>query len=159
MGIMSIVTMIAAFFLSAALALPAVAGDAAAATEVPCTTGTAEVTAGYTINYAKATPTSTVDGSGYQPESIWGSSHAVATYTYGVATPLESGFAYAQFKCQYTCNAVPGSSFFVEYAGGQIGSYCTCYDDLLVPETFVPLNQTMVGAWNSICDVTHPGKA
>jgi hypothetical protein len=36
--------------------------------------------------------------------------------TYGVPEPKETGFAYAQFKCQYTCNSAPGgSSFFVEY--------------------------------------------
>ncbi|KAI1879093.1 hypothetical protein JX265_003270 [Neoarthrinium moseri] len=137
-----------AFLATAAIALPA-----ADASDKACTTGTAVVTAGYTINYAPATPTATIAGAGYHPEPAWESGRVVATYTYGVPTPIETGFAYAQFKCQYTCNGAspPGSSFFVKYVGGQVGSQCTCYSDLLKPEALVPYNQTVVGAWNAIC--------
>ncbi|ETS77023.1 hypothetical protein PFICI_10897 [Pestalotiopsis fici W106-1] len=122
-------------------------------TSAYCTTGTPVVTAGYTINYAPAEPTVIQSGVGYKPEATWASQHVAATYTYGVPDPKETGFAYAQFKCQYTCNSAPGgSSFFVEYIGGQVGSSCTCYTELLFPETFVAGNQTMVGGWNAICD-------
>lgn len=45
--------------------------------------------------------------------------------------PVESGFAYAQFKCQYYCNGGPDAgSFFVNYAGAGQGSLCSCFDDL-----------------------------
>ncbi|KAL7625001.1 hypothetical protein AAE478_004215 [Parahypoxylon ruwenzoriense] len=119
----------------------------------PCTTGSPVVTAGYTINYAPAVPTAVFE-SGYQPEQAWAKEHVVGTYTFGVPPPLESGFAYAQFKCQYYCNGSPGAgSFFVNYAGAssRIGSYCTCFDELLEPENFVSNNQSLVGAWNHIC--------
>lgn len=70
---------------------------------------------------------------------------------------METGFAYAQFKCQYTCNNAPsGSSFFVQYGelvmetrdcidnaeqviltvsilsvvSGQSSSSCVCYNEL-----------------------------
>lgn len=29
--------------------------------------------------------------------------------------PFETGFAYAQYKCQFKCNSFGGSSFFVKY--------------------------------------------
>lgn len=44
--------------------------------------------------------------------------------------PVESGFAYAEFKCQYSCNSYEGSSYFIKYAGNTTGSYCSCFDDL-----------------------------
>ncbi|KAH8197134.1 hypothetical protein TruAng_008700 [Truncatella angustata] len=139
-----------------ASAFPAPADGVGNDLVVPCTTGAPVVTAGYTINYAPATPTANAADSGWQPDPVWGSQHVAATYTYGVFEPKETGFAYAQFKCQYTCNAAPsGSSFFVKYVGGQTGSLCTCYNDLLKPETFVAANQTIVGGWNAICGVTH----
>lgn len=50
-----------------------------------------------------------------------------ALQTYGVQQPVESGFAYAQFMCQYTCNGAKpqGNSFYVNY--GKYGSpYCAC---------------------------------
>ncbi|KAI0007370.1 hypothetical protein F4779DRAFT_513083 [Xylariaceae sp. FL0662B] len=144
------------------LAYPAKAAAAAAAsTASPCTTGEPVVTAGYTIKYAPATPTQAALEHGYQPEPAWAENHVVGTYTFGVPQPVESGFAFAQFKCQYYCNGgTPAAgSFFVKYAGegSQIGSYCSCYSELLDPESFVADNQTLIGAWNSICDVTHPG--
>ncbi|KAI1406400.1 hypothetical protein F4819DRAFT_481508 [Hypoxylon fuscum] len=138
------------------LAYPATDAPAptAAAAAAPCTTGVPVVTAGYTINYAPAVPTVAFQ-QGYQPEPAWAKGHVVGTYTFGVPPPVESGFAYAQFKCQYYCNGSPGAgSFFVNYAGagsGSVGSYCTCFDDLLIPESFVENNQTIVGAWNHIC--------
>ncbi|KAI1342157.1 hypothetical protein F5Y15DRAFT_413424 [Xylariaceae sp. FL0016] len=135
-----------------ALARPAVE-DVATATDPPCTTGAAVVTAGYTIKWAPAIPTESF-GHGYRPEPAWARDHVVGTYTFGVPMPIESGFAYAQFKCQYYCNAQTGAgSFFVDYAGkdSRAGSYCNCYDELLDPESFVENNQTVVGAWNAIC--------
>ncbi|KAK9775605.1 hypothetical protein SCAR479_07711 [Seiridium cardinale] len=156
MGITKLITAFAALF-TVATAIPAVAADLSSTATVACTTGEPVVTAGYTINYAQASPTVVAADAGYQPDPVWGSQHVAATYTYGVPEPKETGFAYAQFKCQYTCNAAPGgSSFFVQYVGGQTGSFCTCYNDLLKPESFVPLNQTIVGGWNAICGVTHP---
>ncbi|KAI1774210.1 hypothetical protein F4818DRAFT_76485 [Hypoxylon cercidicola] len=119
----------------------------------PCTTGDPVVTAGYTINYAPAIPTIAFQ-QGYQPEPAWADGHVVGTYTFGVPQPLESGFAYAQFKCQYYCNNMPSAgSFFVNYAptDGNLGSLCSCYDNILEPESFVSMNQTLVGAWNHIC--------
>ncbi|KAI1501068.1 hypothetical protein F5X99DRAFT_428645 [Biscogniauxia marginata] len=126
---------------------------AATQTVGPCTTGSPTVTAGYTINYAEAKPTIAFE-EGYQPEPAWADSHVIGTYTFGVPTPVESGFAYAQFKCQYYCNNAPGAGgFFVSYtgSGSKSGSDCTCFDELLDPESFVSTNQTLVGAWNPIC--------
>ncbi|KAI2641432.1 hypothetical protein GGS26DRAFT_3838 [Hypomontagnella submonticulosa] len=135
------------------LAYPATDAPTPTAAAVPCTTGDPVVTAGYTINYAPAIPTAVFEA-GYQPEPVWAKEHVVGTYTFGVPQPVESGFAYAQFKCQYYCNAAANAgSFFVNYAGeaSNIGSYCTCYDQLLEPESFVSNNQSVVGAWNHIC--------
>ncbi|KAI1352565.1 hypothetical protein F5Y01DRAFT_313759 [Xylaria sp. FL0043] len=71
--------------------------------------------------------------------------------TFGVPEPVETGFAYAQFKCEYYCNnKSEGGSFFV-HADSKVGSYCECYDELMDPETFINNNQTLVGAWNAIC--------
>ncbi|KAI2621612.1 hypothetical protein GGR54DRAFT_72330 [Hypoxylon sp. NC1633] len=128
---------------------------AAAHAVAACTTGVPVVTAGYTINYAPALPTAIFD-TGYQPEPVWAKAHVVGTYTFGVPQPVESGFAFAQFKCQYYCNGGPSAAgFFVNYAGEQsnVGSMssCTCYDDLLAPESFISDNMTLVGAWNHIC--------
>lgn len=53
--------------------------------------------------------------------------------TFGVPQPpVESGIAYAAFKCQYSCNSWAAGSFFLKYAGpgNQNGSYCSCFDDL-----------------------------
>ncbi|KAI1390729.1 uncharacterized protein F4822DRAFT_162281 [Hypoxylon trugodes] len=134
-----------------ASAAAALAAPAATSSATPCTTGSPVVTSGYTINYAHAVPTPAFEN-GYQPESAWSKSHVVGTYTFGVPEPVESGFAYAQFKCQYFCNAKPAGSFFVNYADdSKVGSYCTCFDELLQPESFVSNNQTIVGAWNHIC--------
>ncbi|KAI1375127.1 hypothetical protein F4677DRAFT_141271 [Hypoxylon crocopeplum] len=135
------------------LAYPATEAPTPTAAAAPCTTGEPVVTAGYTINYAPAIPTVGFKA-GYQPEPAWAGDHVVGTYTFGVPLPVESGFAYAQFKCQYYCNGGPDAgSFFVNYAGAgsQVGSYCTCFDELLEPESFVSMNQTLVGAWNHIC--------
>ncbi|KAI4599368.1 hypothetical protein KJ359_001810 [Pestalotiopsis sp. 9143b] len=141
---------------AAAHAAPAELSSTATAAAA-CTTGDPVVTAGYTIKYAVAVPTAVQAGVGYQPDAAWAKQHVAATYTYGVPDPMETGFAYAQFKCQYTCNNAPsGSSFFVQYVSGQSSSSCVCYNELLDPETFVTGNATMVGAWNAICDVTHP---
>jgi len=50
--------------------------------------------------------------------------------TFGVPPPVETGFAYAQFKCQYYCeNASKGGSFFVR-GDSKVGSYCNCYNEL-----------------------------
>jgi hypothetical protein len=149
---MKVLTALTAFLIAGASALPA-----AADSDAPCTTGSPVVTAGYTIKYTPATPTAALDGPGFQPEPTWGKQHFVATYvsdaalsrkhrslvysllildisqTYGVPSPIESGFAYAQFKCQYTCNgATPqGKSFYVQYGKFRIpfrprraGDYC-----------------------------------
>ncbi|KAI1152544.1 hypothetical protein F4825DRAFT_418645 [Nemania diffusa] len=71
--------------------------------------------------------------------------------TFGVPEPVETGFAYAQFKCQYYCqNHSDGGSFFV-HADSKVGSYCDCFNELMDPETFVTDNQSLVGAWNAIC--------
>lgn len=43
--------------------------------------------------------------------------------TYGVPAPLETGFAFAQFKCQFKCNSLDSASFFVEY-GEWAASLC-----------------------------------
>ncbi|KAI0470942.1 hypothetical protein GGR56DRAFT_121629 [Xylariaceae sp. FL0804] len=124
-----------------------------------CTTGTPVVTGGYTINYAPAVPAvgALADGSGFRPEPAWAADHLVGSNTFAVPLPVESGFAYAQFKCQYYCNAHTGTgAFFVDYAGAdsRVGSYCSCYDGLLDPATFVTNNQTVQGAWNVICKET-----
>ncbi|KAI1284387.1 hypothetical protein F5Y07DRAFT_2192 [Xylaria sp. FL0933] len=118
----------------------------------PCTEGTPTTTAGYPIlYYAQATPSASAIVSGYQPEPRWARQHLVGTYTFGVPEPVETGFAYAQFKCEYYCNnKSQGGSFFV-HADSKVGSYCECYDDLMDPETFINNNQTLVGAWNAIC--------
>ncbi|KAI1464504.1 uncharacterized protein F4812DRAFT_467084 [Daldinia caldariorum] len=139
---------------AAGLAFPAAEAPAPTPAAAPCTTGEPVVTAGYTINYAPAVPTVAFQ-KGYQPDEAWSNSHVIGTYTFGVPTPVESGFAYAQFKCQYYCNnAGSGAgSFFVNYAGEESnsGSYCTCFDELLEPETFVENEESLVGAWNHIC--------
>ncbi|KAI1801024.1 hypothetical protein F4811DRAFT_481351 [Daldinia bambusicola] len=137
------------------LAFPATGTPAPTPAAAPCTTGSPVVTAGYTINYAPAVPTVAFQN-GYQPDEAWSKSHVIGTYTFGVPPPVESGFAYAQFKCQYYCNNAGGTgagSFFVNYAGEEsnIGSYCTCFDELLQPETFVENEESLVGAWNHIC--------
>ncbi|ORY71334.1 uncharacterized protein BCR38DRAFT_404429 [Pseudomassariella vexata] len=153
MGVSTFVA-IMAFLLAPTLAIPQ-QSSVATSSKTACTTGTRIVTAGYTINFAKATPTvDSFNGKAYQPDPTWASKHVMGTDTYGVGLPVESGFAYAQFKCQYKCNSYRGSSFFVNYEGpaSRIGSHCACYDDLLDPDTFVQGNQTVVGAWNSICD-------
>ncbi|KAI1080692.1 hypothetical protein F5B20DRAFT_91260 [Whalleya microplaca] len=161
MGVFALRTILALVASAASLgqAYPAEAAASTAAVG-PCTTGDPVVTAGYTIKYAPATPTISAFENGYQPEPAWAENHVVGTYTFGVPQPVESGFAFAQFKCQYYCNGAPSAAgFFVKYAGedSQDGSYCSCYSDLLDPESFVADNQTLIGAWNSICDVTHPG--
>ncbi|KAI8633010.1 hypothetical protein F5Y19DRAFT_471268 [Xylariaceae sp. FL1651] len=134
-----------------ALPEPAVGSPAAA-----CTTGSPVTTAGYPIlYYTKATPTIGAFAQGYKPEPRWASQHLVGTYTFGVPAPVETGFAYAQFKCQYYCeDKSDGGSFFVARADSRIGSYCSCYNDLMDPTTFVDNNQTLVGAWNAICKTT-----
>ncbi|EMR67094.1 hypothetical protein UCREL1_5909 [Eutypa lata UCREL1] len=136
---------------SHALAVPEPT-EAPSATAKACTTGTPVFTSGFNIDYAWVEPTVVLEG-GYQPDPSWSSEHLVGTQTFGVPMPIESGFAYAQFKCQYSCNSRESGSFFVKYAGpgNQIGSYCSCFDDLLTPDIFVAGNQTVVGAWNAIC--------
>ncbi|KAI1493245.1 hypothetical protein F5X96DRAFT_666894 [Biscogniauxia mediterranea] len=114
----------------------------------PCTTGTPTVTGGYTITYAQAKPSIAFE-QGYKPEPAWAKDHAVGSYTFGVPQPHETGFAYAQFKCQNYCNNNGHGGFFVSYAGP--GSDCTCFDELLDPRSFVDNNQSLVGAWNPIC--------
>ncbi|KAI0490963.1 hypothetical protein F4859DRAFT_508752 [Xylaria cf. heliscus] len=139
--------------LGAALPEPTATGPATA-----CTTGAPVTTAGYPIlYYAQATPSSGAFQNGYQPEPRWASQHLVGTYkpvpkqTFGAPPPIETGFAYAQFKCQYYCeNQSNGGSFFVR-GDGSVGPNCECYDELLDPGTFVNNNQTLVGAWNAIC--------
>ncbi|KAI1308805.1 hypothetical protein F5Y03DRAFT_393176 [Xylaria venustula] len=117
-----------------------------------CMSGTPTTTAGYPIlYYTQATPGTSVSATGYQPEPSWAREHLVGTYTFGVPEPIETGFAYAQFKCEYYCeNQSEGGSFFV-HADSRVGSYCECYDDLMDPEIFVNSNHTLVGAWNAIC--------
>ncbi|KAI0877049.1 hypothetical protein GGS24DRAFT_512523 [Hypoxylon argillaceum] len=132
---------------SAALPELAIAVQATA-----CTTGTPVTTAGYPIPYyAQATPSTGNFVDGYKPEPKWASQHLVGSYTFGVPEPVETGFAYAQFKCQYYCqNHSDGGSFFV-HADSKVGSYCDCFNELMDPETFVTDNQSLVGAWNAIC--------
>ncbi|KAI1458911.1 hypothetical protein F4805DRAFT_106557 [Annulohypoxylon moriforme] len=133
---------------SAAVGLALPAADAAAAT---CTSGSSVVTAGYTITYAAAVPT-VVFENGYKPAEAWATSHTKGSYSFGVPDPVETGFAYAQFKCQYYCNNVPNAeSFFVNYDGEGKGSECTCYDELIDPQGFVSNDQARVGAWNNRC--------
>ncbi|KAK7750225.1 hypothetical protein SLS62_007855 [Diatrype stigma] len=117
-----------------------------------CTTGTPVSTSGFNIDYAWVEPT-VIPEAGYQPDPSWSSEHVVGTQTFGVPEPIESGFAYAQFKCQYSCNAHDSGSFFVKYDGpeSKVGSYCSCFDELITPDLFVTGNQTVVGAWNAIC--------
>ncbi|KAI1420647.1 hypothetical protein F5Y12DRAFT_719340 [Xylaria sp. FL1777] len=120
------------------------------ATATACTEGTPTTIAGYPIMYyTQATPGANLVG--YKPEPRWAGEHLVGTYTFGVPEPTETGFAYAQFKCEYYCqNQSEGGSFFV-HADSEVGSYCECYDELMDPESFVSNNQTLVGAWNAIC--------
>ncbi|KAI0525633.1 hypothetical protein F5B22DRAFT_658443 [Xylaria bambusicola] len=96
-----------------------------------CTTGAPTTTAGYPIMYyTQATPGATAFVNGYQPEPRWAREHLVGSYTFGVPKPIETGFAYAQFKCEYYCqNQSHGGSFFVR-ADSKVGSYCECYNDL-----------------------------
>ncbi|KAI0420175.1 hypothetical protein F5X98DRAFT_38033 [Xylaria grammica] len=134
--------------LGGALPNPTAAGPATA-----CTTGTPVTTAGYPIRYfAQATPGASGSIGGYGPEPGWAQQHLVGSYTFGVPEPIETGFAYAQFKCEYYCanRLSQGGSFFVR-ADSKVGSYCDCYDELMDPETFITNNQTLVGAWNAIC--------
>ncbi|KAI0400612.1 hypothetical protein F4802DRAFT_478944 [Xylaria palmicola] len=125
---------------------------AAAVPATACTTGAPVTTAGYPIRYyAQATPRPGRFENGYQPEPRWSSQHLAGSYTFGVPEPVETGFAYAQFKCQYYCeNQSEGGSFFVR-ADEKVGSHCECYDELMDPDTFVNSNQTLIGAWNAIC--------
>ncbi|KAI2623413.1 hypothetical protein GGS21DRAFT_340348 [Xylaria nigripes] len=118
-----------------------------------CMTGQPTTTAGFPMDlYTQVKPTSTTFMNGYQPNPNWASQHLVGTYTFGVPDPVESGFAYAQFKCQYYCeDRSNGGSFFVR-ADKTVGSYCHCYDKLVDPKTFVNGTQKLVGAWNSLCD-------
>ncbi|KAI5924395.1 hypothetical protein F4810DRAFT_709730 [Camillea tinctor] len=136
--------------LSRALILAALSTLGLAAS--PCTTGTPTVTAGYTIDYAPAKPTIAFE-EGYKPEPAWASSHVAATYSFGVPEPIETGFAYAQFKCQHYCANNGAGGFFVDYPGpdATAGSNCVCFDDLIDPDTFVTHNESWVGAWNPIC--------
>ncbi|KAI1126413.1 hypothetical protein F5Y10DRAFT_244959 [Nemania abortiva] len=117
-----------------------------------CTTGTPMTTAGYPMPYyAQATPSAGKFTNGYRPEPRWANQHHVGSYTFGVPEPVETGFAYAQFKCQYYCaNQSEGGSFFVR-ADSKVGSYCDCYDEIMDPAAFVSNNGTLVGAWNAIC--------
>ncbi|KAK7963644.1 hypothetical protein PG988_010618 [Apiospora saccharicola] len=140
--------------------------------ETPCTSGTPTTTAGYSMGYFHATPTQ-FKNKAYQPEAAWAKNHIKGTMTYGVSEPTETGFAYAQFKCQFKCNSWSASSFFVKWcksspvppkvltnwvspsfhgtAGGKDDAMCTCYSDLMDPDTFVSDTENMVGAWNSLC--------
>ncbi|KAI1180826.1 hypothetical protein F4777DRAFT_174048 [Nemania sp. FL0916] len=125
---------------------------AAASSDAVCTTGAPITTAGYPISYyAQATPSAGIFEAGYQPEPRWADEHLVGTYTFGVPAPVETGFAYAQFKCQYYCeNQSTGGSFFVR-GDDAAGSLCHCYNELMDPESFVSDDQSLVGAWNAIC--------
>ncbi|KAI1819818.1 hypothetical protein F4861DRAFT_109041 [Xylaria intraflava] len=146
---LSLVALLAASTTVLGATLPA---STTATPATACTTGTPTTTAGFPISfYVKATPASSSFAQGYEPEPAWASQHLVGTNTFGVPDPVESGFAYAQFKCQYYCDdKSQGGSFFVR-ADGDVGSYCSCYDKLIDPKAFVNSNQTLVGAWNSIC--------
>ncbi|KAI1201114.1 hypothetical protein F5X97DRAFT_320773 [Nemania serpens] len=117
-----------------------------------CTTGTPMTTAGYPMSYyVQATPSTGSAQEGYQPEPKWASQHLVGSYTFGVPEPVETGFAYAQYKCQYYCrNHSEGGSFFVR-ADAKVGSFCDCYSDLMDPGSFVSNDEVRVGAWNAIC--------
>ncbi|KAI1411916.1 hypothetical protein F5Y13DRAFT_52946 [Hypoxylon sp. FL1857] len=138
----------------AALGLAYPAADAPTQTAAAtCTTGAPVTTAGYPISYyARAVPTAKFEN-GYQPESAWSQAHVVGTQTFGVPPPVETGFAYAQFKCQYYCNNADSKSFFVNYAGdgSSVGSYCSCFDEMLEPGSFIENSQSLVGAWNHLC--------
>ncbi|KAI0834729.1 hypothetical protein F5Y06DRAFT_150748 [Hypoxylon sp. FL0890] len=138
----------------AALGLAYAAADEPTVTAAAtCTTGAPMTTAGYPMSYyTPAIPTAKFEN-GYQPEPAWSSSHVVGTQTFGVPPPVETGFAYAQFKCQYYCNNADSRSFFVNYAGkgSPVGSYCSCFNEMLDPGSFVDNNQTLVGAWNHLC--------
>ncbi|KAI0884247.1 uncharacterized protein GGS22DRAFT_189378 [Annulohypoxylon maeteangense] len=146
----SVLAIVASAALTLALPAPESPSPTASAAAATCTSGSSVVTAGYTINYAAAVPT-VVFENGYQPAEDWAAAHSKGSYTFGVPPPVETGFAYAQFKCQYYCNNVPAGSFFVNYFDTAKGSLCTCFDDLLDPQSFVSNNQSLVGAWNSIC--------
>ncbi|KAK7936082.1 hypothetical protein PG985_001577 [Apiospora marii] len=137
---------------AAALAVCAAAMPPAVLQETPCTSGTPTTTAGYPISYSHATPTQ-FSQQAYQPEAAWAGSHLLGTMTYAVPEPFETGFAYAQYKCQFKCNSFGGLSFFVKYPGDDDNSnaMCTCYSDLMDPDTFVADNEVMVGAWNALC--------
>ncbi|KAI0444619.1 hypothetical protein F4803DRAFT_246227 [Xylaria telfairii] len=140
-----------AFIASSVTILGAVLAEpTATVSSKACMAGAPTVTAGYTISYyVQVTPSALENG--YQPESAWADQHLVGTYSFGVPPPVETGFAYAQYKCQYYCkNQSEGGSFFVR-GDDQVGSYCECYDELMDPETFVDNSQTLVGAWNAIC--------
>ncbi|RYP66763.1 hypothetical protein DL769_005939 [Monosporascus sp. CRB-8-3] len=122
-------------------------------TVIPCTQGNPVVTEGYTINYAWAGPTPH-NGSRFEPSASWSSGHVVATQAFGGSTLRDdTNFAYIEFKCQYTCNAANGSSFYVEHGGPKSleGTYCSCFDNLLHDEVYTPGNQTKAGAFNAIC--------
>ncbi|KAI1435927.1 hypothetical protein GGR50DRAFT_653887 [Xylaria sp. CBS 124048] len=158
---------------------------AAFASAAPCTTGNTTTTAGFPMPYyTQAKPLSTTFSQGYEPDPTWASRHHVGGNTFGVPDPIETGFAYAQFKCQYYCKAQsppsspspspsrhrahrsqnqnqdqdqnqdqfsPGGSFFVR-ADPAVGSWCTCFNNTMDPNTFVSGIQTLVGAWNSLCE-------
>ncbi|GAP82388.1 hypothetical protein SAMD00023353_5900280 [Rosellinia necatrix] len=116
-----------------------------------CTTGRPTTTAGYPMPYYTKVAPKDNFSNGYRPETRWASEHLVGTYNFGAPEPLTTGFAYAQFKCQYYCdNQSVGGSFFVRREDG-VGSRCECYDELLDPKTFVDDNETWVGAWNALC--------
>ncbi|KAI1117251.1 hypothetical protein F5Y14DRAFT_448183 [Nemania sp. NC0429] len=139
---------------SAIAALAAGLPDPAAAVlGTACTTGAPMTTAGYPMSfYVRATPSAGSREEGYQPKPEWASQHLVGTYTFGVPEPIETGFAFAQYKCQYYCrDQSKGGSFFVR-ADPKVGSYCDCYNDLMGPQSFVSNGQGRVGAWNAICE-------
>ncbi|KAI1366571.1 hypothetical protein F5Y08DRAFT_351246 [Xylaria arbuscula] len=97
-----------------------------------CVTGAPTTTAGYPIlYYTQATPDAGSSLNGYQPEPRWAREHLIGSYTFGVPPPIETGFAYAQFKCEYYCqNPLSGGGSFFVRADSRVGSYCECYDEL-----------------------------
>ncbi|RYP42359.1 hypothetical protein DL767_000281 [Monosporascus sp. MG133] len=117
-------------------------------TGIPCTQGNPVVTEGYTIDYTWVGPTPH-NGSPFEPSASWSSEHAFG----GSTLRDDTSFAYIEFKCQYVCNAANGLSFYVEYGGPKSleRTYCSCFDNLLHDDVYIPGNQTKVGAFNAIC--------
>ncbi|PFH58840.1 hypothetical protein XA68_13146 [Ophiocordyceps unilateralis] len=66
---------------------------------------------------------------------------------------------YAEFRCQFTCNAIPGCASFVGYEKSMPGNFsnfqCQFFNSSIKPENIIPKpagsNATLTNAYNKLC--------